>query len=368
MSKSSTSTAPTLYEKALAVEARHADDEQLSPEEKQTMRILSGQAYFNGAANNVLHTSTLRSKKDKLEAEQIVRERYLKALKKASSLYVRPHSSFGNPAEEGEVLMSLSKQMDASAPVRKQRIKAPAGLAEYLADLYDSDLLTREEECYHFFLMNLTKFTAKTTGENAPDPESSTTIDLQNYTEKLEMLLAQAEEEKSKLITSNLRLVVSIAKRYTRTEIDFFELISEGNMAVIRAVEKFDFSRGNKFSSYASWVVKNRFAKFIPGEITQRDNFSTRADVVFEFTPNTRSSEKEIEVRVKAVQERVAKMLGTLDERERKILEHRYGLGEHLQMSLQQLGRTIGLSKARVQQIETSAHRKLRKLAPELMD
>jgi RNA polymerase sigma factor (sigma-70 family) len=72
-----------------------------------------------------------------------------------------------------------------------------------------------------------------------------------------------------------LRLVVSIAKRHVGPVENFFELVSDGNMSLIRAVEKFDYARGNKFSTYASWAIMKNFARTIPDEHRHRDRFRT---------------------------------------------------------------------------------------------
>ncbi|MCA9065538.1 MAG: sigma-70 family RNA polymerase sigma factor, partial [Planctomycetaceae bacterium] len=98
---------------------------------------------------------------------------------------------------------------------------------------------------------------------------------------KLEALLVRIGEVKNLLIRSNLRLVVSIARRHLRPGVNFFDLVSDGNMSLMRAVEKFDYSRGNKFSTYATWAIMKNFARSIPAEHTQLDRFRTGSDEVF---------------------------------------------------------------------------------------
>ena len=73
--------------------------------------------------------------------------------------------------------------------------------------------------------------------------------------DRIEKLYDESVATKNQIIRANLRLVVSIAKRYVGPARDFFELVSDGNMSLIRAAEKFDVSRGNKFSTYASWAI-----------------------------------------------------------------------------------------------------------------
>ncbi len=93
--------------------------------------------------------------------------------------------------------------------------------------------------------------------------------------DQIEALYEQAVAMKNQIVRANLRLVVSIAKRHVGPWDNFFELVSDGNMSLIRAVEKFDYARGNKFSTYASWAIMKNFARTIPDEHRQHDRFRT---------------------------------------------------------------------------------------------
>ena len=108
-------------------------------------------------------------------------------------------------------------------------------------------------------------------------------------------LQEEALDVKNQIIRSNLRLVVSIAKRHVGPSNNFFELVSDGNMSLIRAVEKFDFSRGNKFSTYASWAIMKNFARTIPEENYRRDRFVTGHEEMFEAAADNRTDEHEYE-------------------------------------------------------------------------
>ena len=94
---------------------------------------------------------------------------------------------------------------------------------------------------------------------------------------------------------ANLRLVVSIAKRHVGPADNFFELVSDGNMSLIRAVEKFDFARGNKFSTYASWAIMKNFARTIPDEHRRRDRFRTSQSEMFSAPRTQRTDQYEQE-------------------------------------------------------------------------
>jgi RNA polymerase primary sigma factor/RNA polymerase sigma factor len=82
--------------------------------------------------------------------------------------------------------------------------------------------------------------------------------------------------------------VVSIAKRYVGRAADFFELVSDGNMSLLRAAEKFDVLRGNKFSTYASWAIMKNFARTIPVALRHQDRFRTDHSEVFDATEDMR--------------------------------------------------------------------------------
>jgi RNA polymerase primary sigma factor len=304
-----------------------------------------------GESVDVLATQFGRSRASILRMVSEMRVRRLMDAK-LDGMY---HESFDDPRSAAEITGPAPEPPDGKAP---RKVRAPEGLPPYLADLYDATLLTREQEAHLFRKMNYLKHRAVILRDalDAAKPRSS---DL----DKIERLVAEALSVKNQIIKANLRLVVSIAKKHVNSGSDFFELISEGNMALIRAVEKFDFSRGNKFSTYASWAIMNRFARAIPEENHRRDRFVTGHEAMFESAADTRSDEHEIEFAARRVRETVNGMLGKLDARERRVLESRYGLGGASEQTLEQLGRELGITKERVRQIESRAQEKLRKIA-----
>ena len=112
----------------------------------------------------------------------------------------------------------------------------------------------------------------------------------------IEELYDEAVATKNQIIRANLRLVVSIAKRHVGPAENFFELVSDGNMSLIRAVEKFDFARGNKFSTYASWAIMKNFARTIPDENRHHDRFRTsQRGVVHQHARTTAADQYEQE-------------------------------------------------------------------------
>ena len=159
-------------------------------------------------------------------------------------------------------------------------------------------LLTRTQEQHLFRKMNFLKYKAgKLRDEFRKDGEPPTSIRhacRTRLSKEIEDLPSEANDVKDLLINANMRLVVNIAKRHSGQTDNFFELLSDGNMSLIRAVEKFDFGRGFKFSTYASWAIMKNFARSIPDEKHRRERFVTGHEEVFECAPDNRTDEHEV--------------------------------------------------------------------------
>ncbi|WP_425615127.1 sigma-70 family RNA polymerase sigma factor [Anatilimnocola sp. NA78] len=242
-------------------------------------------------------------------------------------------------------------------PTRKMR--SPTGLPPYLAALYEVPLLAREQEMHLFRKFNFLKYkAAKLRGQL--HPTSARTSEMN----EIEELYDEAVKVKNEIVQANLRLVVSIAKRHVSGTEDFFSLVSDGNMSLIRAVEKFDFSRGNKFSTYASWAIMKNFARTIPEEYKRRDRFRTSQDELFVAQADQRPDSLGQEVVQNTLEKQVEKILAQLDERERQIIISRFGL-DHSQepLTLKEVGEEMGVTKERVRQIESRALTKARQVA-----
>jgi RNA polymerase primary sigma factor len=128
-------------------------------------------------------------------------------------------------------------------------------------------------------------------------------------------------------------------------------------------VEKFDFSRGFKFSTYASWAVMKNFARARAEATSRRGRFVTSQEETLEHAADHRSAERELETAYSHDQRAVYEMLGKLDHRERRIMVGRYGIGGASELTLAQLGKELGITKERVRQLESRAHEKLRQFA-----
>jgi RNA polymerase primary sigma factor/RNA polymerase sigma factor len=261
-----------------------------------------------------------------------------------------------SPARERDALGPMPA---SSQPAKKPRL--PSGLPPYLASLYEVPLLTREQEEHLFRKMNYLKYCASRLREKLDPARPKRTL-----MDKIEAMNDQVVATKNQIVRANLRLVVSIAKRHVGTAESFFELVSDGNMSLMRAVEKFDYARGNKFSTYATWAIMKNFARTIPDEHRHRDRFRTSTSEMFATTEDDRSDCVELESAQLQREAEVQRILGRLDEREQEIIVRRFGLRRGQEpLTLKQVGVELGVTKERIRQIETRALSKLKQAADE---
>ncbi len=264
--------------------------------------------------------------------------------------------AFQSPNADREIL--------CQAPENDQKggkVKPPPGLPPYLSSLYSIPLLNREQEAHYFRKFNYLKSRASKLRDRI-DRQHPKSSDL----ELLEELIEQAQQVKNFLIRSNLRLVVSIAKRHMSPSSNFFEMVSDGNMSLFRAVEKFDYSRGNKFSTYATWAIMKNYARSIPAEYTRLDRFRTGTDEMFDYSTDERRNPYEDQRTNTQQHQVIMSILEQLEERERNIIIQRFGLADGTEpLTLEQVGERHSVTKERIRQIETRALQKIRKIASE---
>jgi RNA polymerase primary sigma factor len=267
--------------------------------------------------------------------------------------------SFDDPSTEADALAPMPGLEEYQTQHRQMRV--PKDAPPELASLYETPLLNKEQEQHLFRKMNFLKHKASQLRARL-DPARARNSDLK----QIEDLQAQALQVKDQLINCNMRLVVAIAKRHAAQSDNFFELLSDGNMSLIRAVEKFDYSRGNKFSTYASWAIMKNFARSIPEEKRHRERYVTGHEDLFEAAPDNRTDEQECMQSVEQTKHRVNRLLEYLDPRERQIIRMRAGLDNYSEgMTLEQIGQQLGITKERVRQLNVRIMAKLRHIARE---
>jgi len=252
--------------------------------------------------------------------------------------------------------------------------------------------------------------------------EDKTTMsfkEMQRISTEIDANLRKSESAKNELIKANLRLVVSIAKKYTNRGLQFLDLIQEGNIGLMKAVDKFEYQRGYKFSTYATWWIRQAITRAIadqartiripvhmietinklikisrtlvqehgrepnPEEIAERMGFPLeKVRKVLKIAKEPISLEtpigeeedshlgdfiedKKIMSPVEAVtkfdlSEQTRKIMTTLTPREEKVLRKRFGVGEKADHTLEEVGKEFNVTRERIRQIEAKALRKLR--------
>ncbi len=310
------------------------------------------QQYRRGAA---VETLAQRYNRTKTSVYRVINEMRARRIAELPLDFI-PNPLFAKAGVEKSIMAPMP-QSDTAA----KKTRLPSGLPPYLASLYEVPLLNREQEGHLFRKFNYLKYkAAKLRDQLDPARAKSTSMD------DIESLYDQAVALKNQIVRANLRLVVSIAKRHVGLGDNFFELVSDGNMSLIRAVEKFDFARGNKFSTYASWAIMKNFARTIPDEHKHRDRFRTSHSEMFYSTEERRTDQYEQESAQNQREVQIGKILERLDEREQKIIISRFGLDHgHEPLTLKEVGAEMGVTKERIRQLEARALSKLRVAAQE---
>jgi RNA polymerase sigma factor (sigma-70 family) len=159
------------------------------------------------------------------------------------------------------------------------------------------------------------------------------------------------------LVVANLRLVVHLASRHLATGRRLDELVSDGTVSLLQAIEGFDYTRGIRFSTYASWAIRKNFAKSIPREEHLHHTEMTGTQELIDETAGARAAAPERDFK-EVLRSTVASLLLELSPREREVLVARFGIGRQAE-TLEQVGRRFQVTRERIRQIEARALRKL---------
>jgi RNA polymerase sigma factor (sigma-70 family) len=316
-------------------------------------------SYRRGIAVNAL---AKRFNRTRTSMYRVISEVRAEQLMKQAQDYIY-HPSFDDLALEDEILAPMPDF--AEFEEARGHMRVPKDVAVELAPLYEMPLLTKPQEQHLFRQMNFLKHRLKKLCDKFGKPDGTvdaTKVRIEDL-EAIERLQEQVNAVKDTLISCNMRLVVSIAKRHANQTDNFFELLSDGNMSLMKAVEKFDYSRGNKFSTYASWAIMKNFARSLPQEKTHKERYVTGNEDLFEAATDTRTDEHEVVAAAEQATKRVNRLLEHLDPRDREIIRLRAGLDGSEPKTLAQIGEQLGITKERVRQLNVRIMKQLRDLA-----
>ncbi len=284
---------------------------------------------------------------------------------------------------------------------------------QYLREIGRIPLLTAAEEVELARRVEAGLFAeAKLACTPAPDLDSQLAVDL-------DTLVVMGRMAKRRLIEANLRLVVSVAKRYVGRGLTMLDLVQEGNLGLIRAVEKFDYARGYKFSTYATWWIRQAMSRAladqartirVPVHVVELINRVIRVQRRMLQEHGQEPTAEEVAAHLDLPPERIGEVLrlaqepvslhapvgeeddvalgdliedgdaaspvesaaflllrehleavlSTLGERERKVVQLRYGLADGRPRTLEEIGRIFGVTRERIRQIESKTLSKLR--------
>ena len=314
-------------------------------------------------------------------------------------------------AEEKKEIMAANVKTDGTAPeIEEEEVFVEAEIDETEVDqLLQTDLIKMAEA---LDVDEPIKMYLREIGQ----------IPLLNYEEEIELaqkVLEGDDDAKQKLIESNLRLVVSIAKKHTNRGLKMLDLIQEGNMGLMKAVEKFEYEKGFKFSTYATWWIRQAITRAIADQgrtiripvhmIETINKIKKESRIILQETgkePTAEELSKKLELpvdKVKAIlemnqdpisletpvgseedselgdfveddkflnpydattrvllKEQLDEVLKTLNEREEMVLRYRYGLDDGSPKTLEEVGKIFNVTRERIRQIEVKALRKLR--------
>jgi RNA polymerase sigma factor (sigma-70 family) len=179
------------------------------------------------------------------------------------------------------------------------------GLLSYLNGLGCENLLSKEQEEHLFRKMNFLKFQAVRLQARRGQNESRTS--------QIADLVRQADAVRDRIIRSNLRLVVSIAKKYVNASNSLDELISEGNLSLLQAVEKFDISRGNRFSTYATRALRNNFYHYVTDKHRRKRHVGHADEELLDGIPASESIQHQDELRLDEIRRALGRIMSRLD-------------------------------------------------------
>jgi len=277
---------------------------------------------------------------------------------KAEEIELIANASFSDAEAEQEILgeVLFGTGLPSHEPTRSSRV---LDLPSHLARLCETKLLSPPEEAQLFRRMNYLRQVA-TNFQNQLVIENATEWELR----RIEGLVGGSNWYRDLIVKSNMRLVISIVKKFVNDYNVFDDLLSDGIMALMRAVDKFDYGMGFRFSTYATQVVRRNAYRTVMQKQKERSQVSLSIDEAgIDVCDRDSNSSMSLE-RWNDLRTQLGGLLDKLDRREKFIVRATFSLGGHRRVqTLQRLADKLGVSKERVRQLEMRALEKLRDMA-----
>ena len=267
-------------------------------------------------------------------------------------------------SNEFESMFASKESLHAFEQVGSKRAKSDREFRESeqlacLAPALSEPLLSFAEEQHEFRRMNFLKYSAA---------RLRTTLSLHRPSRKkldeIERLLSDAVRARDHIIRANLRLVISNAGKYCSASYCFEDLVSDGSLALMDAVDKFDYQRGFRFSTYATHAIRRSYFRKIERRQKDRSRFVVTDPDVLATKEDHFEVDHDAPAQSRLMEHVVGSLAGHLTERELHIVEGRFGLnGRSGPLTLMQLSGELGICKERVRQVEGLALQKLHAVA-----
>lgn len=265
-----------------------------------------------------------------------------------------PHPAFHemDEAKYWRVVLQRPSRPNHSTGNTKIQFKGDQAFEQLCA----APLLSGEEERELFRGMNYLKFRANQIRSTLNESRPST-----RKLEQIDVALAKSEQLRNEIVAANTRLVVSILKKFTDDPSTFDEMLSEGIESLMKAVDKFNYDRGFRFSTYATMVIRRWLYRVMERTHKAKNRFVTGQSEVLDGEYRETSDAGPSEAALSSRDERLATIMKELDERERFIIEARCGFVDlGMKATFNNLGEKLGVCKERVRQLELRGLEKLR--------
>jgi RNA polymerase primary sigma factor len=319
-------------------------------DEKTKSRVLKG--YRRGLSIRAL---ARRSNRPRQAVYRVVLDERIARLGRRKARFI--DDLLYHDVDADATVSAIAKQEDLGVAPALEETRIPRDLPPYLQSLYRTPLLTPGRERALFLQFNFHKFRF-VMARRRLEPQFARNRDLKVLEEHARL----ANDVKNQILQANLRLVVSIARKHLRPNLSLMELISDGNITLMRAIESFDTHKGNRFSTYATLSLMKGFARSVPMMLSQ--TLPIRRVAMVMDLPDRRGADADTRL---IERDEVRQLLGRLDESERRVILAHYGLPcddiERAPATFEQVAQSLGLSTHRVRQIERSAMTKLRESA-----